>query len=72
MTQEEHQHQAIIARLHVHLFNVAMLARETAEKIGWLLGCSPARFVILDEAIDIALPAPQGTHYRADEHYLLP
>ncbi len=52
---------AIVVRLHVRKRNIVILTPEMA------VGSS-----IKDEAMDFALSAPQGAHYRADVFCLLP
>ncbi len=40
-----------------------------SEGLRWCLSSSPSRFVVLfiqDEAMDVAVSAPQGSHYHVD------
>ncbi len=74
MVTRLHLPHAIVVGLHVRKSNVVILTPETADIVGVLsrslylsAGCS-----IQDEAMDVALSAPQGAHYHADVIYLLP
>ncbi len=69
-----HLPHEIEVRLDMHKTDVAILTPETVDLI-WYLSSSlslPAGFSIQDEAMDVARPAPQGSHFHADVIDLLP